>query len=53
MPLIQGALMDQFGVRASLGIVLVGYAYLVYFGFFGAHADEIPGAGATRVSGGH
>lgn len=40
MPLIQGALMDAFGVRASLSIVFVGYAYLVYFGFFGARADE-------------
>ncbi len=50
MPLIQGALMDQFGVRASLGVVFVGYAYLVYFGFFGAHADEVP---AARVSSGH
>ncbi|MEO5715453.1 MAG: MFS transporter, partial [Luteolibacter sp.] len=53
MPLIQGALMDSFGVRASLGIVFVGYAYLVYFGFFGARADEVAGEGAARVSGGH
>ena len=53
MPLIQGALMDQFGVRASLSIVFVGYAYLVYFGFFGARADEIAAEGGARVSGGH
>jgi MFS transporter, FHS family, L-fucose permease len=44
MPLIQGALMDAFGVRTSLSIVLVGYAYLVYFGFYGARADEPTGA---------
>ncbi len=36
MPLIQGAIMDAFGVRASLSVVLIGYAYLVYFGFFRA-----------------
>ena len=43
MPLIQGALMDAFGVRTSLAIVLVGYAYLVFFGFYGARADEPTG----------
>ena len=43
MPLIQGALMDAFGVRTSLAIVLVGYAYLVFFGFYGARADERSG----------
>ncbi len=53
MPLIQGALMDAFGVRTSLSIVFVGYAYLVYFGFFGAHADEGHGGSRVRVSGGH
>jgi FHS family L-fucose permease-like MFS transporter len=41
MPLIQGALMDSLGVRASLSIVLIGYAYLVYFGFYGAKADAL------------
>jgi len=35
MPLIQGALMDKFGVRMSLGIVLVGYLYLAFYGFKG------------------
>lgn len=35
MPLIQGALMDQFGVRTSLSIVLVGYLYLVFYGLKG------------------
>ena len=35
MPLIQGALMDQFGVRTSLGIVLVGYLYLAFYGLKG------------------
>ena len=34
MPLIQGALMDRVGVRLSLSVVLVGYAYLMFFGFF-------------------
>ncbi|MCX6874365.1 MAG: hypothetical protein NTW21_11260 [Verrucomicrobia bacterium] len=34
MPLIQGALMDHVGVRLSLSIMLVGYAYLMLFGFF-------------------
>ena len=55
MPLIQGALMDSFGVRASLSIVFVGYAYLVYFGFFGARADEIAETAEGRLAktGGH
>lgn len=35
MPLIQGALMDQFGVRTSLSIVLVGYSYLAFYGLKG------------------
>ncbi len=35
MPLIQGALMDKFGVRMSLGIVLVGYLYLAFYGWKG------------------
>ena len=35
MPLIQGALMDRFGVRPSLGIVLVGYTYLAFYGLKG------------------
>jgi len=35
MPLIQGALMDQFGVRPSLSIVLVGSLYLVFYGLKG------------------
>jgi MFS transporter, FHS family, L-fucose permease len=46
MPLIQGGLMDAFGVRTSLSIVLVGYLYLAYFGFVGSkigrEADEAP-----------
>ena len=50
MPLIQGALMDAFGVRTSLSIVLVGYAYLVYFGFYGARADEPTGNAAKSMS---
>ena len=35
MPLIQGALMDRFGVRTSLGVVLVGYLYLAFYGLKG------------------
>jgi len=35
MPVIQGALMDEYGVRASLSIVLLGYAYLAFYGFKG------------------
>lgn len=46
MPLAQGALMDSFGVRLSLGVVLIGYLYLVFFGFLGSklghEADEPP-----------
>lgn len=55
MPLIQGALMDAFGVRTSLSIVLVGYAYLAYFGFYGARADEIGATDESRLAkpGGH
>ena len=53
MPLIQGALMDSFGVRTSLSIVLVGYAYLVYFGFYGARADEPSNHAARSVGAGH
>ena len=53
MPLIQGALMDTFGVRASLSIVFVGYAYLVYFGFYGARADEPTGNPANSIGAGH
>ena len=48
MPLIQGALMDAYGVRTSLAIVLVGYAYLVFFGFFGARAGS-----ETHIGGAH
>jgi threonine/homoserine/homoserine lactone efflux protein len=45
--------MDSFGVRASLAIVLVGYAYLVYFGFYGARADEPTADSAKSVGAGH
>ena len=48
MPLIQGALMDAYGVRISLSVVLVGYLYLAYFGFVGSkighESDEAPPA---------
>ncbi|MDA7514448.1 sugar MFS transporter [bacterium] len=36
LPLIQGFLMDAFGVRLSLSIVLVSYLYLAFFGFVGS-----------------
>ena len=36
MPAIQGAVMDSVGVRLSLSVVLLGYAYLVFFGFVGS-----------------
>lgn len=39
LPAIQGALMDVVGVRPSLAVVLIGYLYLVYFGFFGGRAS--------------
>jgi FHS family L-fucose permease-like MFS transporter len=53
MPLIQGALMDSFGVRTSLSIVFVGYAYLVYFGFYGARADDLRDDSPKSVGAGH
>ncbi len=53
MPLIQGALMDAYGVRTSLSIVFVGYAYLVYFGFFGARADEATKDSVRSAATGH
>jgi len=36
LPAVQGALMDVWGVRLSLGIVFVGYLYLTFFGFMGS-----------------
>ena len=46
MPLVQGAVMDGVGVRWSLAVVLIGYLYLMFFGFFGSklghEADEAP-----------
>jgi len=39
MPAIQGAIVDLAGVRLSLAIVLVGYLYLVYCGFFGSREN--------------
>jgi fucose permease len=40
LPAIQGALMDMFGVRWSLAVVLVSYFYLVFFGFVGAKRGQ-------------
>jgi len=42
MPLIQGAMMDFMGVRLSLSIVLVGYLYLMFFGFRGWKVGQKP-----------
>jgi len=44
MPAIQGALMDVFGVRLSLTIVLVGYLYLLIFGFYGSRRRSLVSA---------
>jgi threonine/homoserine/homoserine lactone efflux protein len=40
-------------VRASLAIVFVGYAYLVYFGFYGARADDVKDDSARSAGAGH
>lgn len=40
MPLAQGYLTDTYGIRASLGIVLLGYVYLVWYGFFAPKAKD-------------
>lgn len=40
LPLAQGALSDAYGIRASLGVVLFGYLYLAWFGFFAPKAPE-------------
>ena len=44
MPLIQGAVMDAVGVRLSLSVVLIGYVYLMFFGFFGCNRGQPPDA---------
>ncbi len=51
MPLGQGWLTDHYGIRASLGIVLFGYVYLIWYGFFAPQAKG--GDGVARVGGGH
>ncbi|MGJ8643194.1 MAG: sugar MFS transporter [Luteolibacter sp.] len=40
MPLGQGFLTDNYGIRASLGIVLFGYLYLIWYGFFAPKAKD-------------
>ncbi len=52
MPLAQGWLTDTYGIRASLAIVLVGYLYLIFFGFFAPKAKGSEGA-AVAPGGGH
>ncbi|WP_377173939.1 MFS transporter [Roseibacillus ishigakijimensis] len=48
LPALQGGLMDAFGVRASLSVVLISYLYLAFFGFvaskFGKETRELPTA---------
>lgn len=52
MPLAQGWLTDTYGIRASLGIVLLGYIYLIFFGFFAPKAKGSNGDG-IRAGTGH
>lgn len=52
MPLAQGWLTDTYGIRASLGIVLFGYVYLMFFGFFAPKAKGGEGEN-IKVGGGH
>ncbi len=40
LPLIQGGLSDAIGIKPSLIIVLIGYLYLLYFGFIGSKRKE-------------
>ncbi len=53
LPLIQGFLMDEMGVRASLGIVLFSYVYLMLFGFFGAKKGSDDEESAEAAPAGH
>ncbi|MEP4078353.1 hypothetical protein [Haloferula sp.] len=52
MPLAQGWLTDSYGIRASLGIVLLGYVYLAWYGFFAPKAKDSE-EGEPALSGGH
>ncbi|MGB6223657.1 sugar MFS transporter [Haloferula sp.] len=52
MPLAQGWLTDSYGIRASLGIVLLGYVYLVWYGFFAPKAMDTE-EDITPVAAGH
>ncbi len=47
MPLIQGKLMDHYGVRPSLAVVFLGYLYLMLFGFFAPKANSLTPATVT------
>ena len=53
MPLAQGAVMDSMGVCWSLGIVFIGYFYLMLFGFFGARAGHAADEPAPAAGAGH
>jgi FHS family L-fucose permease-like MFS transporter len=53
MPLAQGAVMDAVGVCWSLGVVFVGYLYLMLFGFFGARADKLTEESGAPVGSSH
>lgn len=49
IPEIQGYLADGFGYRASFGVVLVCYLYLVYFGGWGWRRDGEGSVGGGRA----
>jgi FHS family L-fucose permease-like MFS transporter len=53
MPLIQGALMDSFGVCWSLSVVFIGYLYLTLFGFLGANVGNEADEPAPVLGAGH
>ena len=53
LPLVQGSLMDNFGVCWSLGVVFIGYLYLILFGFYGARADDLTDDSEGSASAGH
>ena len=51
LPLVQGAISDSYGIRASLGVVLFGYLYLIWYGFFAPKAKDTPEEGLGTVTG--
>jgi FHS family L-fucose permease-like MFS transporter len=53
MPAIQGALTDSIGLRPSLYIVVLGYLYLAFFGFFGSQRRELAASSETQKGQAH